>query len=123
MKHLVLGSAGFIGKPFCEFLRGKGVEVLEYDIASNPGQDLRWCGGLPEADFVWFLAWDVGGAKYLYDPETQFNQYLWNSQLMQETFFLLERESVPFLFVSSHMAEKADTIYGAQKRLAELVSL
>jgi len=123
MKHLVLGSAGFIGKPFCEFLRGKGVEVIEYDVKRTWREDLRFVEKLPEADFTWFLAWEVGGAKWLYDATTQPRQYRWNSQLMEHTFACLEQSETPFLFVSSHMAEKADTIYGAQKRLGELVSL
>ena len=41
MRHLVLGSAGQIGAPLCEFIEKQGDEVLTFDIVDDPGQDLR----------------------------------------------------------------------------------
>ena len=41
MKYLVLGSAGQIGAELCKHLKSEGHSVTEFDIASNPSQDLR----------------------------------------------------------------------------------
>ena len=69
MKYLVLGSDGQIGLELCEFLRKKGEEVVEFDIASDKSKDLRVQNILEEyiqdCNFVMFLAFDVGGSRYL----------------------------------------------------------
>ena len=69
MKYLVLGSSGQIGAELCKFLEKEGHEVLTFDIEENSMQDLRIKGivdsHINESDFVMFLAFDVGGSRYL----------------------------------------------------------
>ena len=69
-KYLVLGSSGQIGSPLVEFLRARDHEVYTLDIAEDRTEDLRLAHNelllkyAAQADFVFFLAFDVGGAKY-----------------------------------------------------------
>ena len=67
MKVTVLGSSGQIGAYLTEYLRGKGHEVTEFDVARHHGEDLTQIPNhnldraIKNADFVFFLAFDVGG--------------------------------------------------------------
>jgi nucleoside-diphosphate-sugar epimerase len=120
-RNLVIGSDGFIGTPFCRFLEAKGEEVVRFDIKRGPKEDARTeTLPLKGIDIVYFLAWDVGGSKYLYEPKRQKNQLDWNLQLMKNVFDQLEKSHTKFLFVSSQLCEEADTVYGATKRLGEV---
>lgn len=118
---LVIGSEGFVGKPFCAFLERLGERVMRFDIKRGAEEDAR----VAELDFdnvdrVYFLAWDVGGAKYLYREEVQFRQLDWNLKLLLNVMPQLQKRNVPFLFVSSQLAEEYDTVYGVTKRLGEV---
>lgn len=118
MNNLVIGSSGFLGKRLCDFLTGLGQNVIELDIKNGDEQDAR-CVKLPnDIDRVYFLAWDVGGAKYLYSKKSQIFQMEWNCELMNNIFPQLK--DIPFVFVSSQLSEKIDTVYGIQKRLGEV---
>ena len=70
-KVLVLGSSGQVGAYLSEYLSKNGYEVLEFDIANDSSQDMTVIpnGELEAkiymADFVYFLAFDVGGSHYL----------------------------------------------------------
>jgi nucleoside-diphosphate-sugar epimerase len=75
---------------------------------------------LDDVDRVYFLAWDVGGAKYLYREEIQLQQINWNMKLLLNIMPQLQKKAVPFLFVSSQLAEEHDTVYGVTKRLGEV---
>ncbi len=121
VKSLVLGSEGFVGKCFCTYLESIGEEVIHYDIRRDAGEDARR-GGLPldKVDRVYFLAWEVGGAKYLYRDDVQFRQLDWNLQLLLNVMPQLRTAKMPFLFVSSQLAEEYDTVYGVTKRLGEV---
>lgn len=121
MRNLVLGSEGFIGKAFSQFLEAKGEEVVRFDIKRTESEDARTADlGLDEVDRVYILAWDVGGAKYLYHPDQQLHQLRWNMALMQNVFSQLEKTPKPFLFISSQLADEVDSVYGATKRLGEV---
>jgi len=121
IKNLVIGSEGFIGKSLCEFLEKKGEKVIRFDIARSEDEDARKAI-LPfdECDRVYFLAWEVGGAKYLYQKSTQLHQMNWNVELLKNVMFQLQKSQTPFIFTSSQLAEEIDTVYGASKRLGEL---
>ena len=69
---------------------------------------------------VYFLAWEVGGAKYLYRNDVQFVQLDWNLKLLLNVMPQLRESGLPFLFVSSQLAEECDTVYGVTKRLGEV---
>jgi nucleoside-diphosphate-sugar epimerase len=119
MNNLVLGSEGFLGKRLCKFLEEKNQNVVRIDIKNSTLQDLRNMHlPLDNIDRVYFLAWDVGGSKYLYNSSTQLTQIEWNSQLMNNVFPQLKE--TPFVFISSQLSEKVDTVYGVQKRTGEV---
>ena len=119
--NLVIGSEGFIGKSFCAFLEHKGEKVIHFDLVRSATEDAR-TNPLPlqGVDRVYFLAWDVGGSKYLYKQDRQMKQLQWNLSLMQSVFSQLEKSKTPFLFVSSQLSEEVDTVYGVTKRLGEV---
>jgi nucleoside-diphosphate-sugar epimerase len=119
--NLVIGSEGFIGKPFCEYLEAKGERVVRMDIKRGGHEDVR-LNKLPleDIDKVYFLAWDVGGAKYLYREDLQLNQLDWNIKIMINVMPQLKDSGKPFLFISSQLAEEYDTVYGVTKRLGEV---
>jgi nucleoside-diphosphate-sugar epimerase len=121
MKNLVIGGEGFIGKSFVNFLKSKDEEVVVFDIKNGINQDAR----VVEIDFdnidrVYFLAWDVGGAKFLYNENLQLEQLNGNLKLLQNVMMQLEKHKKPFLFISSQLAEEYDTVYGVTKRLGEV---
>lgn len=121
IKNLVIGSEGFIGKSFCEFLEKKGESVMRFDIKRGAHEDAReTILPLKNIDRVYFLAWDVGGAKYLYKEDAQITQLDWNLKLLSNVMTQLEKSKKPFLFISSQLAEEHDTVYGVTKRLGEV---
>ena len=56
MNYLVLGSSGQVGCSLLDFLKNKGENVLEFDLANGCHQDLRVEGAVNHAieisDFV-----------------------------------------------------------------------
>jgi len=121
MRNMVFGSEGFVGRIFTHFLRDLGEDVVEYDIKRDAKEDLRYAQlDFAGIDRVYFLAWDVGGAKYLYEPESQFRQLDWNLKLLLNIMPQLQAANIPFLFISSQLAEEYDTVYGVTKRLGEV---
>ena len=71
MKVTILGSGGQIGAYLTEYLRKKDYEVLEFDITNGDHQDMTHIpntylrNAIMNSDFVFFLAFDVGGSRYL----------------------------------------------------------
>lgn len=119
--NLVIGSEGFIGTPFSKFLEAKGESVIRFDIKRGKKEDARTAIlPLKHVDIVYFLAWDVGGSKYLYEANRQKAQLDWNLALMKNVFDQLEKSKTRFLFVSSQLSEEVDTVYGVTKRLGEV---
>ena len=120
-KNLVLGSDGFVGVPLCRYLERHGEKVVRFDLKRSPNEDARVATlALEGIDRVYFLAWDVGGAKYLYQEDSQFQQLDWNLKLMLNVLPQMQASRIPFLFVSSQLAEEYDTAYGVTKRLGEV---
>ena len=125
MKYLVLGSEGQVGAALTQFLRKKGHEIFEFDIANSPEQDLRQYNNpllkkyLDECDFVFFLAFDVGGSRYLklYQETPEFVGN--NMKLMTNTFDMIHLSKKPFIFASSQMANMSYSSYGRLKSLGE----
>jgi nucleoside-diphosphate-sugar epimerase len=125
MTYLVLGSSGQIGLALCEYLRGLGHAVLEFDIVNSPAQDLRKPGNpglrksVKKADFVFFLAFDVGGSIYLKKYQQTYDYLANNAKIMDNTFDVLKAEKKPFLFASSQMSNMSYSPYGVLKALGE----
>ncbi len=121
--NLVIGSEGFIGKPFCEYLKSLGEKVIPFDIKRSRNEDARsFKFDFKKIDRVYFLAWDVGGSKYLYQEKNQLLQLRWNLKLLTNVMSQLETKKTRYLFVSSQLAEEYDTVYGVTKKLGEVWS-
>ena len=90
MRSLVLGSEGQIGYALCEYLRENGHDVVEFDLVNSTVQDLRIEGALENiiqgVDFVFFLAFDVGGSRYLNKYQSTYEFLKNNTKLMLYTF-------------------------------------
>jgi nucleoside-diphosphate-sugar epimerase len=128
MRHLILGSSGQIGSHLVKYLTKKGEQVIEYDIEYKEWQDLRE-GYNPSlesyidtCDIVHFLAFDVGGAKYLEENQEKYQFIDNNMRIMVNTFDLLKRYEKPFIFASSQMAEMGYSSYGMLKALGEKIT-
>jgi nucleoside-diphosphate-sugar epimerase len=124
MKYLVLGSSGQVGAELCNFLRKEGHQVVEFDIASNPWQDLRRPnvleGYINECDFVMFLAFDVGGSRYLKKYQHTYEFIDNNVRLSLFTFEIIKKYNKPFIFASSQMANMSYSPYGICKSIGEV---
>jgi nucleoside-diphosphate-sugar epimerase len=126
MKVTILGSSGQIGAYLTEYLRGKGHEVTEFDIINGEDQDLTKIPNpklehdISLSDFVFFLAFDVGGSRYLKKYQNTFEFINNNTRLMANTFGLLKKYNKRFVFVSSQMSNMSYSPYGVMKRVGEL---
>ena len=125
-KILVLGSAGQVGAYLTDYLSRMGNEVLEFDITNGSDQDMTVIpnGELEAkiymADFVYFLAFDVGGSHYLKKYQHTFKFIDNNTRLMANAFGLIEKYNKPFVFASSQMSNMSYSPYGVLKRVGEL---
>ena len=128
MTHLVLGSAGQIGSHLVDYLKRQGEKVYEMDILNNEWEDLRIQDNmildeyLAECDVVYFLAFDVGGAKYLEKYQDTSEFILNNMKIMSNTFNSIWQAGKPFIFASSQMAEMSYSSYGMLKALGEKIT-
>lgn len=125
MKFLVLGSEGQIGNHLCRYLENKGHGVAHFDIVRWELEDLRISDNeilkneLEKADFVYFLAFDVGGSKYLNDYQNSEEFMDNNLKIMINTFKALHEYKKPYVFASSQMASLTFSTYGVLKALGE----
>ena len=126
MKVTILGSEGQIGAYLSEYLEKKGHEVTGIDVVYGPENDLRVTPStyieskIENADFVFFLAFDVGGSRYLKKYQHTFDFVNNNTRIMANTFRLLERYNKRFVFASSQMSNMSYSPYGVMKRVGEL---
>jgi len=128
LKYLVLGSAGQLGLALCQYLTEQGHEVATYDIADNIDQDLRIPNHpvleqlVSNTDFVFFLAWDVGGSTYLAKYQDTFDFIQNNLKIITNTFEILKSQNKPFIFASSQMANMSYSSYGLTKSVGEKIT-
>ena len=126
MKVTILGSEGQIGAYLSEYLTKKGHEVTGIDVVYGPENDLRVTPNtyveskIENADFVFFLAFDVGGSRYLKKYQHTFDFVNNNTRVMANTFRLLKRYNKRFVFASSQMSNMSYSPYGVMKRVGEL---
>jgi nucleoside-diphosphate-sugar epimerase len=123
MKILLLGSSGQIGSHLSLYLKNKKYDVINFDISENEGCDLRIKNVLDDiikdVDFVLFMAFDVGGAKYLKDKQNTFEFIDNNVNIMTNTFNTIKKYKKNFIFASSQMSSILDSSYGNLKRIGE----
>ncbi len=126
MKVTILGSSGQIGAYLTEYLSNKGHEVTEFDVARHHGEDLTQIPNhnldraIKNADFVYFLAFDVGGSRYLKKYQHTFKFLDNNARMMVNVFGLLEKYNKRFVFASSQMSNMSYSPYGVMKRVGEM---
>lgn len=125
MKILVLGSEGQIGSHLSKYLIDKGHEVNRFDIVNDLQQDLTLIPNrkldhdIRLADFVFFLAFDVGGSRYLKKYQKTYDFVNNNTLIMANVFGLLKKYNKKFIFTSSQMSNMSHSVYGVSKRIGE----
>jgi len=126
MKITVLGSSGQIGAYLSVYLRSKGHAVIEFDKDENLNHDMTIIpnqyleNAIETADFVFFLAFDVGGSRYLKKYQHTFQFIDNNTRLMANAFGLLKKYNKRFIFASSQMSNMSHSPYGVLKNVGEL---
>ena len=128
MKYLVLGSSGQVGDALCNFLIEQEQEVLRFDIVDDKKYDLRLefntvlknC--VSECDFIFFLAFDVGGSRYLKKYQHTYEFIVNNFKILTNTFSVIKEYNKPFIFASSQMANMSFSPYGIAKSAGELMT-
>ena len=129
MKVTILGSSGQIGAYLTEYLSNKGHEVTEFDVARHHGEDLTQIPNhnldraIKNADFVYFLAFDVGGSRYLKKYQHTFKFLDNNARMMVNVFGLLEKYNKRFVFASSQMSNMSYSPYGVMSVLVRCIPL
>ena len=124
-KVLILGSEGQVGAHLKDYLKNKNYSVLEFDIAKSKFQDLRkfrnkkLANLIRQSSFIYFLAFDVGGSRYLNKYQNTFGFVSNNILLMQNTFELIRKYKKKFIFASSQMSNMNHSNYGVLKSVGE----
>lgn len=122
---LILGSEGQIGRPLKEYLEKKDYRVAGLDIVNSCYQDLREydnalvSGYIRSTDFVYFLAFDVGGSRYLKEYQYSYDFIDNNTRILANVFYYLKIYKKPFIFASSQMSNMSYSPYGVAKALGE----
>ena len=126
MRITILGSSGQIGAYLTEYLRNKGHDVREFDMINGEDQDMTKIPNpdlharIATSEFVFFLAFDVGGSHYLKKYQHTFKFIDNNARIMANVFGYLNQYKVPFVFASSQMSNMSYSPYGVMKRVGEL---
>ena len=126
MKVTILGSSGQIGAYLTEYLRDKGHQVIEFDKNFDERHDMtvipniKLHGAIHQSDFVFFLAFDVGGSHYLKKYQHTFKFLDNNARMMVNAFEYIQKYKKPFVFASSQMSNMSYSPYGVMKRVGEL---
>tara|TARA_Y100001935_G_C17262512_1_gene487242 strand:- start:95 stop:940 length:846 start_codon:yes stop_codon:yes gene_type:complete len=124
-KFLILGSEGQIGNHLKEYLNKKGHKVFDFDLLRSKKEDLRLYKNnlliqkIKKSDFIFFLAFDVGGSRYLKKYQNSIKFISNNVRLMENTFSIINKYKKPFLFASSQMSNMVYSPYGLLKNIGE----
>ena len=123
----ILGSSGQIGAYLTEYLRREDkYDVREFDLVNGEHQDMRNIPSpelhrvIQTSDFIFFLAFDVGGSRYLKKYQHTFDFVNNNARMMVNAFGLIEKYKKQFVFASSQMSNMSYSPYGVLKRVGEL---
>ena len=126
MRVAILGSSGQIGAYLTEYLTKKGHLVREFDIVNGQHEDMTHIPNpflrniIMDSDFVFFLAFDVGGSHYLKKYQHTYKFIDNNTRMMTNVFGHLSDYKKPFVFASSQMSNMSYSPYGSMKRVGEL---
>ena len=125
MSYLILGSSGQIGDALCEYYDNKNISIEKFDIVDNNFQDLRINSNtiledkIRSSEFVFFLAFDVGGSRYLKKYENTFD-FVDNNVKIRNCLSSVPSVNKPFIFASSQMSNMGYSPYGQLKRIGEI---
>jgi nucleoside-diphosphate-sugar epimerase len=125
-KITILGSSGQIGAYLTEYLHNKGYLVNEFDIVNTLDEDMTLIPNplleerIADSDFIFFLAFDVGGSRYLKKYQHTFQFINNNCRLMTNAFTLIQKYNKQFVFASSQMSNMSYSPYGVLKNVGEL---
>ena len=126
MKITILGSSGQIGAYLTEYLRDKGHQVTEFDKNNSYHEDMTTIpnpflkNAIMDSDFIFFLAFDVGGSRYLKKYQHTFKFIDNNARMLAGAFQYISEYKKPFVFASSQMSNMSYSPYGVMKRVGEL---
>jgi len=127
-KILILGSEGQIGTHLKNYLSKKKYQVIEFDIINNKNQDLRVYDNsklllsIKKSDFIFFLAFDVGGSKYLKKNQKTYSFLMNNISIMKNTFEQIKKNKKKFIFATSQMSNMPHSPYGVLKKIGEQIT-
>ena len=128
-KILILGSKGQIGSHLVDFFKKKkNFRIIEFDIVQGNKFDIRNFNNnnlekcIKKSDFVFFLAFDVGGSRYLKKYQSTYDFLINNLLILSNVFRLLKKHKKKFIFASSQMSNMDFSTYGTLKRLGEEVT-
>ena len=127
-KILVLGSSGQIGLHLCNYLKNKKYLVQRFDLCDGTKYDLRKQNNIllekyiKKCDYIFFLAFDVGGSRYIKKFQSTYNFLMNNLKIITNTFELLAKYKKPFLFASSQMSNMSYSNYGLLKLFGERIT-
>jgi nucleoside-diphosphate-sugar epimerase len=116
--NVILGGAGLIGSALDRLLRSKGEQTIVYDLKLGFDLRLQDPPQHPVDTYYWFLAWDVGGAKYIMDDRYQVEILQSNLKLCERVFAWLRERQGKFTFVSTQMVGYPNA-YGVSKSVGE----
>lgn len=126
---LILGSEGQIGGHLYDFLKNKKkYNIIKFDLVLGRKFDLRNSTNhvleknIKKSDFIFFLAFDVGGSRYLKKYQHTHSFLMNNISIMTNVFSLLRKYKKRFLFASSQMSNMDFSPYGTLKRLGENIT-
>ena len=126
MRVTILGSSGQIGAYLTEYLRDKGHHVIEFDKNNSYHEDMTTIpnpflkNAIMDSDFIFFLAFDVGGSRYLKKYQHTFKFIDNNARMLAGAFQYISEYKKPFVFASSQMSNMSYSPYGVMKRVGEL---
>ncbi len=126
-KILILGSRGQIGAHLKSYL-DKRYLVKGIDIVNSNKEDLRDDKNLlitkliRNSDFIFFLAFDVGGSKYLNNYQYSYQFLMNNIRIMKNVFHLLKKNKKKFIFATSQMSNMTHSTYGILKKIGEYLT-
>lgn len=121
---LVLGSEGLIGTALCENLKKSGHKLTRIDLKLGldiNDESIKYYieDHVKTCDFVYFLAFDVGGANYLSKYEHTYKFISNNIKMMERIFELIGKYNKKFVFISSMMTKMPQSTYGLLKSIGE----
>ena len=120
IKNIIVGGNGAIGSELHRFLIGSGEESFVFGKRGSE-QDVSNCL-IPTSgfDIIYFLAWDMGGSKYLGSKGNHSSQIENNIKILSNAVPQLIDSNKQIVFISTFAADNIDTPYGITKKIAEM---